>query len=155
MVANRGITTFINTLYTAYSGGGASGAGAGFNTALYKAGYGNIIYSANGASSNNPALGAQGIMDATKILAGQRDSSGQPIMLGGMGARVKIVYGSSNVATAKNLHGAAETSFIKKCEKDSAASSAADSCKAKAADKNLHGAAQTSFVNKCVKDSAK
>lgn len=58
-------------------------------------------------------------------------------------------------ATAKNLHGAAETSFIKKCEKDSAAASAADSCKAKAADKNLHGAAQTSFVNKCVKDNAK
>lgn len=91
---NRGITIFIHSLYC---GNGD------LNTTLFQAGYNNRVLIANGAGSDNPSLGAQGIMDATKILAGQRDSSGQPIMLGGMGARVKIVYGSTNVATAKNL----------------------------------------------------
>jgi hypothetical protein len=92
---NRGITIFIHSLY---AGNGV------LNTNLFQAGYNNTVTIANGASSNNPALGAQGIMDATKILAGQRDSSGQPIMMGG--GRVKIVYGSTNVATAENLRNA-------------------------------------------------
>ena len=48
-------------------------------------------------------------------------------------------------ATAKNLHGAAQTSFMTKCAKDD--------CNAKAAAKNLHGAAETSFTTKCVKDA--
>ena len=94
---NRGITIFIHSLY---AGNGV------LNTTLFQSGYNNTVLIANGASSDNPVLGAQGIMDATKILAGQRDSSGQPIMLGGMGTRVKIVYGSTNVATAKNLQNA-------------------------------------------------
>jgi hypothetical protein len=94
---NRGITIFIHSLYC---GNGV------LNTNLFQAGYNNVITIANGASMNNPPLGAQGIMDATKILAGQRDSSGQPIMMGGMGTRVKIVYGSSNIANAKNLQNA-------------------------------------------------
>lgn len=92
---NRGITIFIHSLY----------AGNGdLNTNLFQSGYNNRITIANGASSNNPTLSAQGIMDATKILAGQRDSSGQPIMMGG--GQVKIVYGSAYVATAKNLQNA-------------------------------------------------
>jgi hypothetical protein len=95
--ANRGITTFINTLYTAYTG---TGTGAGFNTALYNAGYANIINTANGASSTNPALGAQGLMDAWKILSGMKDSSGQPIVMAG---RVICFYGPSNYAVAMNL----------------------------------------------------
>ncbi len=91
---NRGITIFIHSLY----------AGNGdLNSTLFQSGYHNRVLIANGAGTDNPVLGAQGIMDATKILAGQRDSSGQPIMLGGMGSRVKIVYGSTNVAVAKNL----------------------------------------------------
>ena len=89
---NRGITIFIHSLYC---GNGD------LNTNLFQSGYNNRVLIANGASSDNPALGAQGIMDATKILAGQRDSSGQPIMFGGM--QKIIVYGSSNVATAENL----------------------------------------------------
>jgi len=100
---NRGITIFIHSLYcgngalnTTLFPGGGTGAGS----------YNNQILLANGASMNNPPLGAQGIMDATKILAGQRDSSGQPIMMGGMGGRVKIVFGSSNIAVAKNLQNA-------------------------------------------------
>ena len=51
-------------------------------------------------------------------------------------------------ATTKNLHGAAETSFMTKCEK-----TAATRCNAEAKTKNLHGAAQKSFTTKCVKDA--
>ena len=49
---------------------------------------------------------------------------------------------------AKKLHGAAETSFMTKCEKDAKAQ-----CDADAKAKNLHGAAETSFTTKCVKDA--
>jgi hypothetical protein len=49
---------------------------------------------------------------------------------------------------AKKLHGAAETSFMTKCEKD-----AKTKCDADAKAKNLHGAAETSFTTKCVKDA--
>jgi hypothetical protein len=48
----------------------------------------------------------------------------------------------------KPLHGAAKTSFMKKCGGDSSPSG----CEAKAVDKNgkpLHGAAKTSFMKKC------
>jgi hypothetical protein len=51
-------------------------------------------------------------------------------------------------ATAKKLAGAAKTSFMKKCETDSATA-----CDAAAADKKLSGAAKTSFTKKCVSDS--
>jgi hypothetical protein len=58
-------------------------------------------------------------------------------------------------ATDKKLNGAARTSFIKKCEKDSVASSAANQCAAQAADKKLGGAAKNSYVKKCVADASK
>jgi hypothetical protein len=51
-------------------------------------------------------------------------------------------------AMAKSLHGAAETSFITKCEK-----TAKVKCDADAKAKNLHGAAQKSFTDKCVRDA--
>jgi hypothetical protein len=51
-------------------------------------------------------------------------------------------------ADAKKLHGAAQTSFMTKCEKDAKAK-----CSADAKAKNLHGAAETSFTTKCVKDA--
>jgi hypothetical protein len=44
-------------------------------------------------------------------------------------------------ATGKNLHGAALTSFAKKC------------CNDQAAAQNLHGAAQKSFTKKCMSDA--
>lgn len=44
-------------------------------------------------------------------------------------------------AAAKNLHGAALTSFAKKC------------CNDQATAQNLHGAAQTSFTKKCMSDA--
>jgi hypothetical protein len=57
--------------------------------------------------------------------------------------------GCAAQASAKKLHGAAETSFVKKCTTDAKAK-----CDADAKAKNLHGAAETSFTAKCVKDSA-
>lgn len=51
-------------------------------------------------------------------------------------------------ADAKNLHGAAQTSFLTKCEKD-----ARSKCNSDAKAKGLHGAAETSFTTKCMKDA--
>jgi hypothetical protein len=51
-------------------------------------------------------------------------------------------------ASAKKLAGAAQTSFMKKCQKDASAS-----CDAAAKDKKLAGAAKTSFTKKCVSDA--
>ena len=59
-------------------------------------------------------------------------------------------------ATDKKLHGAAKTSFLKKCNADTAAAAPAGNaaCETKAADKKLHGAAKNSFVKKCAADAA-
>ena len=59
-------------------------------------------------------------------------------------------YADSCKATSaeKKLAGAAQTSFLKKCETD-----AKKSCDAQAAEKKLHGAAQTSFTKKCLSDA--
>ncbi|MFD2183104.1 PsiF family protein [Rhodoplanes azumiensis] len=51
-------------------------------------------------------------------------------------------------ATEKKLHGAALTSFMKKCETDAQAA-----CDASAAEKKLAGAAKASFTKKCVGDA--
>jgi hypothetical protein len=51
-------------------------------------------------------------------------------------------------ADEKKLHGAARTSFVKKCEKDNAGA-----CETMAGEKKLHGAAKNSFVKKCMKDA--
>ena len=51
-------------------------------------------------------------------------------------------------ATTKKLAGAALTSFMKKCQTDSATA-----CDTAASDKKLAGAAKTSFTKKCVTDS--
>ncbi len=55
-------------------------------------------------------------------------------------------------AEEKKLAGAAKTSFVKKCEKDSAAASPA--CEKSAADKKLAGAAKNSHIKKCMADEA-
>lgn len=51
-------------------------------------------------------------------------------------------------ATSKKLAGAAQTSFMKKCETDAKAA-----CDKSAADKKLAGAAKASFTKKCVSDA--
>lgn len=59
-------------------------------------------------------------------------------------------YADSCKATSaeKKLAGAAQTSFMKKCETD-----AKKSCDAAAVEKKLNGAAKTSFTKKCVTDA--
>ena len=59
-------------------------------------------------------------------------------------------YADSCKATSaeKKLAGAAQTSFMKKCETD-----AQKACDAQAAEKKLNGAAKTSFTKKCVTDA--
>jgi len=52
------------------------------------------------------------------------------------------------VAKEKKLAGAAQTSFMKKCESDAKAA-----CQASAKEMKLSGAAATSHINKCVKDA--
>ncbi|HMW48359.1 MAG TPA: hypothetical protein PKD17_02560 [Cellvibrionaceae bacterium] len=56
-------------------------------------------------------------------------------------------------AAEKKLSGAAQTSFIKKCEKDAKASTAKVECEAKAVEKKLFGAAKNSFTKKCIADA--
>ena len=51
-------------------------------------------------------------------------------------------------AGVRKLAGAAQASFLKKCEKDAKAT-----CDAQAAEKKLAGAAKNSFTRKCVKDA--
>jgi hypothetical protein len=91
IAANRAIQKFITGLYVQSSG---------LNTNLYKAGYTNLITTAYGAASNNPALSIQGIQDAFKVLAKMLDADGQPIVL--MGS-LYLWYGPANIAKAQNL----------------------------------------------------
>jgi hypothetical protein len=51
-------------------------------------------------------------------------------------------------SAAKKLAGAAQTSFLKKCETDAKAT-----CDKEAGEKKLAGAAKTSFTKKCVTDA--
>ena len=51
-------------------------------------------------------------------------------------------------AMEKKLSGAAKTSFLKKCEKDAAAT-----CDTAAVEKKIYGAAKNSFTKKCLKDA--
>lgn len=88
---NRGVSKFITSLYVDSTGPSAL---------LYTTGFGNKIITANGASSNNPVLGVQGLSDALKVLAAMKDSSGQPIMITG---RLKLWFGPSLLVTANNL----------------------------------------------------
>lgn len=91
IAGNRGISKFITGLFFDSNGPNAS---------LYSSGYTNIISTANGASSTNPALSAQGLSDAMKVMANMKDSGGDPILMNG---RLKLVFGPNLVATANNL----------------------------------------------------
>ncbi len=75
-------------------------------------------------------------------------------VFGVLGVAQAADLGCADRAAEKKLAGAAKTSFMKKCEKDAAASTAAEACVAKAAEKKLAGAAKNSFVKKCEKDAA-
>jgi hypothetical protein len=51
-------------------------------------------------------------------------------------------------ASGKPLHGAAKTSFVKKCKRDACAGKAVS-----AEGKPLHGAAKNSFIAKCMRSA--
>lgn len=94
---NRGIAKFGTQQYCDANGPNTSTPSA---NPLFQSGYHNQLTIANGASSNNPRLGIQGLVDAYNILAGQLDATGDPIMVGGP---MFLVYGASDYGTAKNL----------------------------------------------------
>jgi len=106
MKANRGIAKFITGLYADANGPNRSGAYVGVpgapnaSVSLFETGFANMLLTANGASSNNPRLSAQALVDGYNILAGQTDSTGDPIMMGGP---TYLVYGRYDYGTAKNL----------------------------------------------------
>lgn len=56
-------------------------------------------------------------------------------------------------ASEKKLAGAAKTSFMKKCQSDSAAPPENAACAATAKEKKLAGAAKNSFMKKCTADA--
>ncbi|MDT3686871.1 MAG: hypothetical protein RO009_17715 [Pseudorhodoplanes sp.] len=69
-------------------------------------------------------------------------------------AAISLAAGSAHAASCKvesankKLAGAAQTSFMKKCEADATAK-----CEADSAAKKLSGAAKTSHMKKCVSDA--
>lgn len=91
IAANRGISKFITGFYVSSNGP---------NPALYQNNYHNLITVANGASSNNPALSTQALIDAINVLALMRDSGGDPILITG---RLKLWYGPALEGTVQNV----------------------------------------------------
>ena len=87
---NRGISQFITQFFFS---------SAGLNANIFKAGYKNLITPTYGALATNPPIGSQGLMDALKVLAGQLDSSGNPIMISG---KMYLVHGPSQMVAANN-----------------------------------------------------
>ena len=100
---NRGIAKFITQQYADANGPNTSTPSA---NPLFQSGYNNRITTANGASSNNPRMSIQALVDGYNILAGQTDATGDPIMLGGP---MYLVYGRYDYGTAKNLANSLET----------------------------------------------
>lgn len=56
----------------------------GYNTTFFSNANKNIVNTANGASSNNPALSVQGLRDALTVMALQVDAQANPIYIEGM-----------------------------------------------------------------------
>lgn len=71
----------------------------GPHASLYTAGFKNIINVANGAATNNPALGLAGLADGFNVLAGMRDADGQPIVI----EAVTLVVPPALEVTAQNI----------------------------------------------------
>ena len=90
---NRGIAKFITGQFVDANGPNTT-------NGLFQAAYHNQLLVANGGTSNNPRLSIPALADGYNIMAGQLDSTGDPIMMGGP---VDLVYGSADYATAKNL----------------------------------------------------
>jgi hypothetical protein len=93
---NRTIYQFITALYSSTTGP---------NSTLYNSTFANQVTTANGASSNNPALSWQGLLDARTVLSKMLDIDGQPITFDG---QLYLVVGPALENTAlmmsKALH---------------------------------------------------
>ena len=87
-------------------------------------------------------------------IQGEKNDQDVCLVMAAMGCVVSLASGAAMAdtcaaqVTAKKLHGAAETSFVKKCTSD-----ATTKCDVDAKAKKLSGAAATSFTKKCVKDA--
>ena len=73
----------------------------GPHASLYTTAYKNKIVTANGASSNNPALDAQGLQDGFAVLMNMVDDVGEPILVGN--ATVYLVYPRTKYINVENL----------------------------------------------------
>ena len=71
---NRTIYQFITALYSSSTGP---------NTTLYNSTFGNLVTPTYGASSTNPPLSWQGLLDARTVLSKMLDIDGQPITFDG------------------------------------------------------------------------
>lgn len=92
----RTIYRFITELYIASTG---------FNTTLYNSTFGNLVTTAYGAATNNPALSFQGLIDAITVLEKQTDLDGQPITFEG---QLYLWYGPALETTAAALMSAVQ-----------------------------------------------
>lgn len=87
----RTIYQYITSLYVDSNGPHAT---------LYNSTFANIINIANGASSNNPALSYQGLIDAIAVIEKMLDIDGQPITFDG---QLYLWYGPTLETTAGAL----------------------------------------------------
>ena len=87
----RTIYQFITGLYVSSTGP---------NTTLYSSTFKNLVTTTYGASSNNPALSFQGLLDARTVLAKQLDLDGQPIDFAGT---LYLVVGPALETTALSM----------------------------------------------------
>ncbi|MCX6024014.1 MAG: hypothetical protein NTZ05_20240 [Chloroflexi bacterium] len=88
--ARRTEERFATTLFVDSSGPHAS---------LYTSGNANIINTANGAASTNPALSIQGLQDGLTVLGNMRDAGGDPIVI----ESVELVVPPSLRVIAENI----------------------------------------------------
>lgn len=88
---NRTIYQFITALYSSLTGP---------NSTLYNSTFGNLVTTTYGASSNNPALSFQGLLDARTVLSKMLDIDGQPITFEG---NLYLVVGPALETTATSM----------------------------------------------------
>ena len=75
------------------------------------------------------------------------------VLFAGLFATSAFAADCNKMADDKKLAGAARTSFVKKCERDTATPASA-ACEKSATDKKLAGAARTRHIRTCMADAA-
>lgn len=92
---NRGISKLLSGFFWDINGPNATLYTSGANT------YNNIINIADGASSDNPKLNAQGLQDGFTVLMNMKDSSGNPINVAN--SNVYLMYSQTEWVNVQNL----------------------------------------------------